>query len=66
MGVGVAAIAAYIGAGGLGTYIMLGIANSNRELILTGAVTTTLVALALDLSLGSVQRILERRVGMSK
>lgn len=65
MGVGVAAIAAYIGAGGLGTYIMLGIANSNRELILTGAVTTTLVALALDLSLGSVQRILERRVGMS-
>jgi len=66
MGVGVAAIAAYIGAGGLGTYIMLGISNSNRELILTGAVSTTLMALALDLSLGKVQRILERRAGVSR
>jgi len=66
MGVGVAAIAAYIGAGGLGTYIMLGISNSNRELILTGAVATTLMALALDLSLGKIQRILERRAGVSR
>ena len=66
MGVGVAAIAAYIGAGGLGTYIMLGISNSNRELILTGAVATTLMALALDLSLGKIQRLLERRAGVSR
>ncbi|HOV28952.1 MAG TPA: ABC transporter permease, partial [Synergistales bacterium] len=65
MGVGVAAIAAYIGAGGLGTYIMLGISNSNRELILTGAVSTTLMALALDLCLGAAQKRLERRVGMA-
>lgn len=66
MGVGVAAIAAYIGAGGLGTYIMLGISNSNRELILTGAIATTLMALALDISLGALQRILERRVGLPR
>lgn len=65
MGVGVAAIAAYIGAGGLGTYIMLGISNSNRELILTGAVSTTLMALVLDLCLGAIQRNLERRAGMT-
>lgn len=65
MGVGVAAIAAYIGAGGLGTYIMLGISNSNRELILTGAASTTLMALALDLCLGAVQKKLERKAGMT-
>jgi osmoprotectant transport system permease protein len=66
MGVGVAAIAAYIGAGGLGTYIMLGISNSNRELILTGAVGTTVMALVLDLALGTLQKRLERRVGLSR
>ncbi|WP_026368887.1 ABC transporter permease [Aminiphilus circumscriptus] len=63
MGVGVTAIAAYIGAGGLGMYIMLGIANSNRDLIVTGALATTFLALLADLLLGRLQRVLERRMG---
>jgi osmoprotectant transport system permease protein len=63
MGVGVAAIAAYVGAGGLGVYIMLGIANSDRSLIALGAISTTALALMADGLLGALQRGLERRTG---
>jgi osmoprotectant transport system permease protein len=66
MGVGVAAVAAYVGAGGLGVYIMLGIANSDRSLILKGAVATTLLALLADGLLGALQRRLERRLGRGR
>lgn len=62
MGTGVASIAAYIGAGGFGTYIIRGIATSDRKMILIGAFGASGLAISLDLVLHRIQRILERRV----
>lgn len=62
MGTGVASIAAYIGAGGFGTYIIRGIAASDRKTILIGAFGASGLAISLDLLLHGIQRILERRV----
>lgn len=62
MGTGVASIAAYIGAGGFGTYIIRGIATSDRKTILIGAFGASGLAISLDLVLHRIQRILERRV----
>jgi osmoprotectant transport system permease protein len=54
--VGVATIAAAIGAGGLGEYIFRGLAMVNNDLILAGAIPAALLALAADLLLGLVER----------
>lgn len=54
--VGVATIAAAIGAGGLGEYIFRGLAMVNNDLILAGAVPAAVLALAADLGLGLVER----------
>ena len=59
VGVGIATIAAAIGAGGLGEFIFRGVATVNNTLILAGAVPAALMALAADGLLG----ILERRFG---
>ncbi len=59
VGVGIATIAAAIGAGGLGEYIFRGVATVNSTLILAGAVPAALMALAADFLLG----LLERRFG---
>jgi osmoprotectant transport system permease protein len=56
--VGIATIAAAIGAGGLGVYIFQGLAMVNDTVILAGAVPAALLALAADALLG----LLERRV----
>ena len=56
--VGIATIAAAIGAGGLGVYIFQGLAMVNDTVILAGAVPAALLALAADSLLG----LLERRV----
>ena len=63
MGTGVASIAAYIGAGGFGTYIIRGIAASNRHTILIGAFGASAMAIGIDFLLGGVQKILEGRIG---
>ncbi len=52
IGVGVATIAAAIGAGGLGEFVFRGIATLNNELILAGAVPAAAIALLLDLTIG--------------
>jgi osmoprotectant transport system permease protein len=54
--VGVATIAAYIGAGGLGDLIFRGISTVNNQLILAGAVPAALLALLVDFTLGVVER----------
>lgn len=54
--VGVATIAAAIGAGGLGVYIFRGVAVVDDTLILAGAVPAALLALAADGLLGLVER----------
>ena len=60
--VGVATIAAAIGAGGLGEYIFRGLAMVNNNLILAGAIPAALLALAADLVLGLAERKLRPRV----
>ena len=54
--VGLATIAAAIGAGGLGEYIFRGLAMVNNQLILAGAIPAALLALLADVSLGWVER----------
>ena len=59
--VGLATIAAAIGAGGLGSYIFRGIAMVNNQLILAGAIPAALLALLADVSLGWLERRLSPR-----
>jgi osmoprotectant transport system permease protein len=54
--VGVATIAAAIGAGGLGVYIFRGVATVDDTLILAGALPAALLALLADGVLGLVER----------
>ena len=54
--IGVTAIAAYIGAGGLGTFISRGISQSDIRQLLTGAFTLAALAIAADFSLLWLQR----------
>ncbi|HVW27015.1 MAG TPA: ABC transporter permease/substrate-binding protein [Polyangiaceae bacterium] len=60
VGVGVATLAALVGAGGLGVYIFRGISLADTSLVLTGAVPAALLALVLDGALGLVERRLDR------
>ena len=54
--VGIATIAAAIGAGGLGVYIFRGVATVDNTLILAGAVPAALLALLADALLGFVEQ----------
>jgi osmoprotectant transport system permease protein len=53
--IGVATIAAAIGAGGLGELIFRGVAMVNDQLILAGAIPAALLALAADVALGALE-----------
>ncbi|MBV8486669.1 MAG: ABC transporter permease/substrate-binding protein [Planctomycetaceae bacterium] len=57
--VGMATIAAAIGARGLGSYIFRGVALSDTRLILAGSVPAALLALAADAALGEAERLLD-------
>ena len=59
-GIGVATIAALIGAGGLGDFIYRGIQTVNAGLLLLGAVPAALMALAADFGLGWIEKKLVR------
>jgi osmoprotectant transport system permease protein len=59
--IGVATIAAAIGAGGLGTFIFRGVAMVSDAVILAGAIPAALLAIFADLLLG----LLERRLRVS-
>jgi len=59
LSIGLATIAAAIGAGGLGEFIFRGLAMVNNNVILAGAVPAALLALFADFMLGR----LERRLG---
>lgn len=58
--VGVATIAAAIGARGLGEFIFRGLAMVDNRVILAGAIPAALMALSADLLLGLLQRMLVR------
>ena len=53
--IGIATIAAAIGAGGLGEFIFRGLAMVNDALILAGAIPAAVLALAADLALGYLE-----------
>ena len=54
--VGVATLAAYIAAGGLGEFIFGGIALNNTNMILSGAIPAALLAIILDFLLSLIQK----------
>ena len=60
--VGVATLAAYIAAGGLGEFIFGGIALNNTNMILAGAIPAALLAIVFDTLLSVVQRLGARRL----
>jgi len=53
VGVGIATLSAFIGAGGLGQFINRGLALSNTRLILLGAVPAAVLALLVDFCIGA-------------
>ncbi len=55
--VGVATLAAYIAAGGLGEFIFGGIALNNTNMILAGAIPAALLAILFDFTLSKVQKM---------
>ncbi|RPE13091.1 ABC transporter permease subunit [Chitinophaga lutea] len=62
--VGVATLAAYIAAGGLGEFIFGGIALNNTHMILAGAIPAALLALLFDFLLGRLQKKLKWKLGL--
>jgi osmoprotectant transport system permease protein len=54
--VGLATIAAALGAGGLGEYIFRGLSMVNNQIILVGAIPAAALALLVDATLGWVER----------
>jgi osmoprotectant transport system permease protein len=55
--VGVATIAAAVGAGGLGTYIFRGLRQNDNNLLLAGAIFSAVLALIADFALGQIGKI---------
>ncbi len=58
VGVGIATLSAFIGAGGLGEFINRGLALSNTRLICLGAIPSALLALIVDFLLGTLEKSL--------
>jgi osmoprotectant transport system permease protein len=58
--IGIASLAALVGAGGLGDLIFAGIQNSNYDQVLAGGVVIGLLAVAADVALLAVQQTLNR------
>jgi osmoprotectant transport system permease protein len=56
IGIGIATIAAAIGAGGLGVFIFRGIAVVNNNLLLAGAVPAAAIALLADFAIGWLEK----------
>lgn len=59
--IGVATIAAAVGAGGLGEFIFRGIAMVDNSVILAGAIPAAIMALVADLTFGGIEKLLTRR-----
>lgn len=61
MNIGIAAIAAYVGAGGLGVYIQQGIDRVYPEMILAGALLVSILAILVDAAMALAERVLTSR-----
>ncbi|MFH1155341.1 MAG: ABC transporter permease [Pseudomonadota bacterium] len=55
MGIAIAAIAAYIGAGGLGVFVSEGLQMSTNDSVIAGALVMSLMAIASDIFLSRVE-----------
>lgn len=67
--VGVATVAAAVGAGGLGTYIFRGLRQNDNNLLLAGALAAAILALLCDFALGQFEKsyeIAERPVALRR
>lgn len=60
-GIGLTAVAALIGAGGLGVFIFQGLGQAANDLILLGAIPTILIALVADFFMGVTVHLLQPR-----
>lgn len=56
MNIGIMAVAAYIGAGGLGTFISRGISQTDSRQLITGALAVSILAISADFCLARLQR----------
>lgn len=54
--VGVATVAAAVGAGGLGTYIFRGLRQNDNNLLIAGALASAILALLCDYALGQIEK----------
>src|SRR5687768_4901787 len=54
--VGVATVAAAVGAGGLGTYIFRGLRQNDNNLLIAGALSSAILALLCDFALGQIEQ----------
>ena len=61
MNIGVTAIAAYIGAGGLGTFISRGISQTDPRQLITGALAVSILAVVADFTLLGLQKAMTSR-----
>lgn len=62
--IGIATIAAAIGAGGLGVFVFRGISTVNNQLILAGAIPAAVLAILADWGIGRLeQHLTQRRTG---
>ena len=59
--VGVATIAAAVGAGGLGTYIFRGLRQNDNNLLLAGGIFSAVLALFADFGLGQIAKLFEAK-----
>ncbi|MDQ0217680.1 osmoprotectant transport system permease protein [Peribacillus cavernae] len=64
--IGIGAIAAYIGAGGLGEYIARGISTSYTTMVQVGAVSVSVLAIVADYLLGRIQKQVSPKTAHSK
>jgi len=58
LNIAIAAVATYIGAGGLGTFISRGISQTDIRQLITGALAVSLLAIVADFALLALQRFL--------
>jgi osmoprotectant transport system permease protein len=58
LGIAIGAIATYIGAGGLGTFISRGITQTDVRQLITGALAVSLLAITADFGLLALRRLL--------
>jgi len=60
--VGIATLSAYVGAGGLGDFIVRGLSTGNNKSILVGVIVASAMAVLLDLGIGLLENLLKHKL----